>query len=323
MVYANPATRAEMQAVFKNTKGLRKKDVLSPTDVSKQYYDIIICDEAHRLRRGKNLGIYYKCFKKANERLKLDKMHDELDWMLTNAGCQILFYDEKQIAAASDIPQESFGERLLQRKRGIRPVALEEQMRIRAGDRYVPYIYDLLYQRTDEPLVFDNYDFRLYGTFPDMAALIEEKERNGGLARLCSSYAWEWKGRETVEEPDIRIEGVEIHWNSQTIGWLSNEKAKKEMGSLYTLAGLDLNYAGVVVGPDLYFDRSDSKIKIRREAFFDHKVKAGTTDEELKNYILNTYAVLFTRGIKGTFVYVCDDALREYFGKFIPGAICS
>lgn len=318
LVYANPATRSEMQTVFKNTTGLHKKDVIGPADASKQYYDIIICDEAQRLRRGKNLGVYYKHFKQVNERFNLDKNHDELDWLLANSGCQIFFYDEKQIVAASDIPHESFQQRLLHRKRGIRPVALKEQMRIAAGDRYVPYIYDLLYQRTKETLTFTNYDFRLYNSFPTMVELIEQKEQSDGLSRLCSSYAWEWKGRETAEEPDILIEGVEIRWNGQTAGWLSNEKAKKEMGSLYSLAGLDLNYAGVVIGPDLYFDRTDNKIKARRASFFDHKVKTGAPDEELRNYILNTYAVLLTRGIKGTFVYVCDDALREYFREFIP-----
>jgi DUF2075 family protein len=151
-----------------------------------------------------------------------------------------------------------------------------------------------------------------------MTALIEQKEQSDGLSRLCSSYAWEWKGRATAGEPDILIEGVEIRWNSQTAGWLSNEKAKKEMGSLYTLAGLDLNYAGVVIGPDLYFDCKDNKIKVRREAFFDHKVKAGSEDKDLTMYILNTYFVLLTRGIKGTFIYVCNDDLREYFRKFIP-----
>lgn len=320
LVYTNPATRSEMQIVFKNTHGLHKKDVISPVDVSKNYYDIIICDEAHRLRRGKNLGHYYKRFKQINERFNLDKNHDELDWILANSGCQIFFYDEKQIVSASDIPYESFQQRLLHRKRGIRPVALEDQMRIAAGDHYVPYIYGLLYQRTKEPLTFANYDFRLYDSFPAMVAQIKQKEQSGGLSRLCSSYAWKWKGRETEGESDILIEGTGIRWNSQTAGWLSNENAKEEMGSLYTLAGLDLNYAGVVIGPDLYFDRIDNTIKVRREAFFDHKVKTGATDEELRKYILNTYAVLLTRGIKGTFVYVCDKDLHEYLKKFIPSA---
>ena len=47
-------------------------------------------------------------------------------------------------------------------------------------------------------------------------------------------------------------------------------------------------------------------------------MKTGGSDEELREYVLNTYAVLLTRGIYGTYVYVCDEALREYLQQYIP-----
>ena len=37
----------------------------------------------------------------------------------------------------------------------------------------------------------------------------------------------------------------------------------------------------------------------------------------MKEYITNVYYVLMTRGIKGTYLYVCDEELREYFSKYI------
>lgn len=55
LVYASSATRDEIQEVFKTVPGLRKKDVISPSAAVKGNYDIIICDEAHRLRRAKNV----------------------------------------------------------------------------------------------------------------------------------------------------------------------------------------------------------------------------------------------------------------------------
>ena len=81
--------------------------------------------------------------------------------------------------------------------------------------------------------------------------------------------------------------------------------------------GIDLNYAGVIIGPSLFFDKADDKIKVNKSNFFDDKVKRGVTDDELLVYILNTYAVFLTRGIRGTYVYVCDHDLREYFKKYI------
>ena len=317
LVYASTSTRKEIQEVFRNTKGLSKHDVISPIEVTKRHYDIIICDEAQRLRQDKNLGMYDVHFKQGNKRLALDKTQDELDWILLNSDCQILFYDKKQSVSPSDVQHCKFIERLYERKRGVRPVMLNEQMRIRAGGEYVPYIYDILYQRETVVKSFANYEFRLFSSFSEMTSLLDEKERMMGLSRLCTGYAWEWKGKKDSTLVDISIDGINIKWNRQTGGWLSNPNAKKEMGSIYTLPGLDLNYAGVVIGPDLFFDKVDNEIKVNKDYFFDNKVKNGVTDEDLKKFILNTYAVFLTRGIRGTYIYICDDSLREYFEKYI------
>ena len=318
LIYANPSTRSEMQEVFKKVKGLYKKDIISPIIATKQHFDIIICDESQRLRQAKNLGMYSKEFVKGNNRLGYDNAHDELDWILKNSDCQILFYDKKQSTGPSDIGHKRFCERLYESKRGIRPVKLNDQMRIKAGNDYVPYIYKLLYQESSINQVFENYEFKLFNSFSDMVKQLKEKEEEIGLCRLSGGYAWEWKGKEDNTLVDITIDGVEIKWNSQTSGWLSNSNTKNEMGSIYTLPGLDLNYAGVVIGPDLYFDEISNEIKVNKDNFFDNKVKAGVTDEELKTYILNTYAVLLTRGICGTYVYVCDEVLKRYIKRFIP-----
>ena len=210
-IHKYPSIRAEIQEVFKNIKGLSKNDVISPICLSKEHYDIIICDEAQRLRHNKNLGLFTKFFKEGNSRLGLDSNNDELDWILTNSDCQILFYDSKQITSPCDIPQKSFESRLqYDSKRGIRPIKLNEQMRIMAGNNYVPYIYDILFQKTVESKIFDNYEFKLFDSFKDMAKLIAEKEQTIGLCRYCSGYDWEWKAKNNNRLADITLDGIDI-----------------------------------------------------------------------------------------------------------------
>lgn len=320
LVYSNPAMRKTIQEVFARTPGLRKGDVIAPIDVTKRHYDIIICDEAQRLRQAKNIGRYMTHFKTGNARLHLDNSHDELDWLLINADRLILFYDSKQIVCPSDIPYDRVEERLEKRNRGIRPIELREQMRIRAGDQYVSYIYDVLFQKADTPKEFPNYDFKLFSDFSVMRTALAEKEGLVRLCRFCSGYGWPWVSKEDSQKPDIQLDGQDIWWNRQTGGWLQNPEAKQEMGSVYSLAGLDLNYAAVVIGPDLYYDVQDRKIKVNRDSYFDKKVKEGVTEEELNAFLLDTYAVLMTRGILGTYVYACDPELRRYLQKFIPTA---
>ena len=42
------------------------------------------------------------------------------------------------------------------------------------------------------------------------------------------------------------------------------------------------------------------------------------SDDDVLHFVLNIYKVLLTRGIRGTFGYVCDPELREFLrGKFL------
>ena len=138
-------------------------------------------------------------------------------------------------------------------------------------------------------------------------------------ADICKVAAMA-SSKEDSKKPDIQLEGREIWWNRQTDGWLQNPEAKLEMGSIYSLAGLDINYAAVIIGPDLIYDIKDQKIKVNRQNYFDNKVKQGVTDEELTAFLLKTYAVPMTRGILGTYVYTCDQNLFRYLQRFIPTA---
>ena len=55
-----------------------------------------------------------------------------------------------------------------------------------------------------------------------------------------------------------------------------------------------------------------------RENYFDKKGKENNprlgitySDEDLLDYVVNIYRVLLTRGILGTYVYICDPNLRQ------------
>jgi len=83
------------------------------------------------------------------------------------------------------------------------------------------------------------------------------------------------------------------------------------------MQGYDLNYAGIILGREIDYDPTTNSIIIYKNLFFDKYVKNGVTDDELKNYIINTYSVLLTRGIKGTYVYAYHKNMREYLSKYI------
>jgi DUF2075 family protein len=87
--------------------------------------------------------------------------------------------------------------------------------------------------------------------------------------------------------------------------------------------GYDLNYAAVVIGPDLGFDPVTQKIVFHRANYHDKKGKENNkvlgrryTDEDLLTFVVNIYRVLLTRGVKGTYIYVVDLELRQFLARF-------
>lgn len=104
---------------------------------------------------------------------------------------------------------------------------------------------------------------------------------------------------------------------------MNSPKSFEEVGSIHTIQGYDLNYAGVIIGPDLTFDSESQRISVDRSKYFDKKGMENNKqlgisygDAELFEFITNIYGVLLTRGIRGTFIYVCDGELRDHLARF-------
>lgn len=94
-------------------------------------------------------------------------------------------------------------------------------------------------------------------------------------------------------------------------------KAIDEIGCIHSIQGYDLNYTFVILGRDIGYDKLTGKIIVHPENYYDKNGKQTAGYEELLEYITNIYYVLMTRGIKGTYLYVCDDNLRDYLSQYI------
>jgi hypothetical protein len=68
----------------------------------------------------------------------------------------------------------------------------------------------------------------------------------------------------------------------------------------------------------LNFDRANYFDKKGREN--NRKLGIDYTDEDILAYVIKVCVVLLTRGVKGTFVYVCDPGLRAYLRRFFGGS---
>lgn len=73
-----------------------------------------------------------------------------------------------------------------------------------------------------------------------------------------------------------------------------------------------MNYVGVIVGPEISYDLETKQLVIDPKKYKDINGGRGISDpEELKRYIINIYKTLLTRGIKGAYIYISDETLRN------------
>lgn len=316
LVIPMTSLRKTLKTVFKSIKGLNPNMVIGPSDVLKQKYDILIVDEAHRLKRRRNI-VNYDSFNKNNAKLGLDENGTELDWILLQSKNQIFFYDDAQSVKPSDIPKEVFDELRLYSYN----IELVSQMRVIGGSDYINYVDNLLNCRVDileEKFQMDGYEFKIFDSLKKMVNEITIKEKEFGLSRMVAGFSWDWISKNDKSKFDIRIDDVELQWNYVTEDWLNSDNSANEVGCIHTTQGYDLNYIGIIFGYEIDYDPILKKIFVIKENYKDKNGKNGVHDiEVLHQYIVNIYKTLMFRGIKGTFVYVCNDNLRNYFKQFI------
>ena len=318
IVIPQTSLRATIKTLFSHIDGLKASEVLGPSDVTKERYDILLVDEAHRLHQRKNIP-NMGSHDGNNQKLNLPQNATELDWIFHQTDCPILFYDSDQVVGPSGISMELMSRTMNQRFRNrmVTYHTLTSQMRVKGGSNYIKYIKDLLHNNLTKKQSFPGYDLKIVDSFADFEQLLTEKESAVNLCRMVAGYAWPWKSKKDKSIKDIRIENSERMWNNRTKNWVHSETALEEVGCIHSIQGYDLNYAFVILGNDIKYDTENKKVVIDKSNYFDRNGKATATEEELDTYIKNIYYVLLTRGIRGTYLYICDPALKKYMEQFI------
>ncbi|MEQ9166099.1 MAG: DUF2075 domain-containing protein, partial [Fulvivirga sp.] len=260
-------------------------------------------------------------FDKACEALNLDKHEcSELDWVTMQSNHTVLFYDEGQSIKPSDAKKQDFD--LLKSSDKTSIHKLKSQFRVKGGNAYVDFIDSLLDNDSSlENKTFDSndYEFMLFDSLENMIEQIKLRDQESGLSRLIAGYSWEWKSNKDKQVFDIQIGDVQLKWNGTSSDWINSDGSINEVGCIHTTQGYDLNYSGIIFGNEISFDPSSKEIVIKEHNYFDKNGKQSIKDpKELKAFILNIYKTILLRGIKGTYVYVCDPLLKEYFESHIP-----
>lgn len=323
-VIAVPSFRDTVKKVFKSIKELRHIHVISPSEASRGDYDVLIVDEAHRLKR-RHKRTNYGTHDNVNKSLGLPADSTELDWLkFKTKKMLILFYDGIQSIKESDVSKEDFDK--INSDDYTHKLFLNTQLRVKGGDEYIDFARSLF---SNSPIKYKSqkgYDLKVYDDCYEMFEAIKSKNiEYKGLCRMLAGFSFYWRKKARDKKNikynqnyDFEIDGHYYCWNEDfnASDFITNDKNIEKIGCIYTAQGHDLNYAGVIFGEDISYNPETKQIMYHPDKFIDTYSKSSDINKTINN-IINAYLVLLTRGVYGTYIYAVDKNLREYINSLI------
>jgi uncharacterized protein len=153
---------------------------------------------------------------------------------------------------------------------------------------------------------------------------IIRKNTINNKSRIVAGYCWKWVSKKDSLANDIVIGDYAAKWNLNSHGqaWIIHPDSVSEVGCIHTCQGLELDYVGVIIGPDLIVRNGQVITDASKRASTDQSLKglkniSRVNPEKAKAIadmiIKNTYRTLMTRGMKGCYIYSTDSETQEYF----------
>lgn len=302
--------RDRIKALFKGSSVFYEQE--------KDSFDIIIVDEAHRLKNG-SAYMY--------------KGDNQIEDIVISAQVCIFFVDDDQLVRPDDIGSVREIKRIAKKYNAtVDEMELATQFRCSGAEGYINWLNHTLrikdtanYDGWDQ----DSFEFKIFDDPNKLHNAIKQKQDEGLKARLLAGYAWEWtsekNGNKDAQVKDVRIDkyNFKMPWNSRLSRekWAIDKNGVNQVGCIHTSQGLEFDYVGVLVGDDLRYSEYQQDFYVNWDSYKDSSGKKGlkSDPDKLSKLVRNIYKTLMTRGMKGCYVYFTDSIVYKYFNNAFLG----
>ena len=283
-------------------------------------FDVLVVDEAHRLNEKSGL------YKNLGE--------NQIKEIVHAANLSVFFLDEDQRVTFDDIGERAEIERWAgEAGAAVHRLELSSQFRCNGSDGYLAWLdHTLQIRETANPTLNpDEFDFRVVDSPTELRDLIQERN-DTNRSRMVAGYCWRWESKKDPSKDDIVFpeHGFSHKWNLTVDGnlWIESPDSISEVGCIHTCQGLELDYVGVIIGPDFRVRDGMVVTDAGERATYDSSVRGykkmlkerpETARALADRVIKNTYRTLLTRGMKGCYVYFVDDETAEFFKAGLSG----
>lgn len=281
------------------------------TETAQDAFDVLVVDEAHRLTEKSgfygNLGTH------------------QVKELIDAAKCSIFFIDEDQRVTLKDVGSKAVIRQFAAaRDAEVEEYSLTSQFRCAGSDGYLAWVDEVLQIRQTANTTLQDipFDFQVFDDPADLHAAIESRNTSN-RARVVAGYCWPWNSKKDPKRQDVVIGDYQRQWNLDQDGslWIVAPDSVQQIGCIHTCQGLEVDYVGVIIGPDLVMENGMLKSVPRARDRHDKTMKGfvkmskeqpAEANRLADTIIKNTYRTLMTRGMKGCYVYATDPKLAQY-----------
>ena len=292
----------------------------SYTDAQNNAIDVLIADEAHRLRETS-----FNRFTPKNKRSDTPQIEE----LLNASKVTAFFIDDDQVVRPGEIGSvQHIKEYSIKNNCKIFEYELEAQFRCNGSDAFVNWINNTLGIKRTANVIWDQheeFEFKVFDSPKEVENAIREKVKAGYTGRMTAGFCWPWSDSnpDGTLKTDVVIGNYKRPWNAKPESrilasgipksnvWAHDPNGIDQIGCVYTAQGFEFDYAGVIFGNDLFYDFDEQSWKGNPQNSADGVVKRSK--EKFVDLVKNTYRVLLSRGMKGCYVYFLDEDTEKFF----------
>lgn len=288
-------------------------------DAEKNGLDVLILDEAHRIRETSE-NRYTKA--------ALRQGRPQVDELMAAARVPVFLLDQHQVVRPGELGTvDEINEYAKSLGLKVREISLDDQFRCGGSASYINWVQRLLGLEPGGPIPWEGdsgFSVQLVDSPQEMESLLALKLREGFGARLTAGFCWKWSdpNKDGSLVADVAVGGWSKPWNlkgDRAVGgappsalWATDPAGFGQVGCIYTAQGFEYDWNGVIIGPDLVW-RTDRWV-VNRSANKDPDFKNTNkvSDLEFEKLVKNVYKVLLTRGLIGTYVLSLDPETQAH-----------
>lgn len=282
--------------------------------------DVLICDEAHRIRE-----VSENRFTKKQFRTGKPQIHELID----ASKVSVFFIDDAQVVRPNEIGSVALIKQAsIEKDARLYEYELQAQFRCEGSDAFVNWIDNTLGICKTANILWtghEGFDFKIFDDPFSLKDAIFKKQEEGFTSRIAAGFCWEWSDpdRNGNLVDDVQIGGFKMPWNAKSEAkrlsssippeklWATDPRGINQIGCIYTAQGFEYDYAGVIFGLDLIYSPLSSCWIGQREYSQDSVVKRSR--DKFTDLVKRSYRVLLSRGMKGCYVYFMDQNTRNFF----------